>query len=431
MKSNQKLTLLLWQRKSKATANGYAPIYCRMSIDGKEEELATGSKAHLDEWDSATKKAKGFPDSKRTNLRLNQITTDLERHFTLLQLEYDEVTPLMLKNVYNGLPAMQKKGAPKPEIKETPTLLQVADMNINSLEKMVNKNLRSNETLKQWKATRKKIAAFIKEVYRDIHLRIDEIDYSFATKFYNYLTIDRNPILSEASAKKQIKNTKQILSFAETHNYIDKNPIQKFRCGGDDTDVPPLEFHEVKTLWEKNISIQRLAEVRDAFIFQCFTGFAFQDVYGLTGDNIIKVGLKGELWLSKERGKTGVSEIVPIMPIAAEIIDKYANHPCRVNDGLLLPINSNARYNGYLKELAAIAGINRDLNTHLARHTFADMMLNIFEFSLEEVSKMLGHKSIRTTQRYAKVRKHKISKTWSRVRNNVFTKSGKLRQEII
>lgn len=431
MKSNQKLTLLLWQRKSKADANGYAPIYCRMSIEGEEEEFATGRKAHLEEWNSETKTAKGFPDSKKTNLRLNRITTDLERHFTLLQLEFEHVTPLMLKNVYNGMPAMQKKGAPKPEIKETPTLLQVADMKIDSLQKMVNKNLRSNETVKQWKATRKKIETFIKEVYRDINLKINEIDYSFATKFYNYLTIDREPILSDASAKKQIKNTKQILSFAETHDYIDKNPIQKFRCGGDNTDVPPLEFQEVKALWEKKITIARLAQVRDAFIFQCFTGFAFQDVYGLTEENIIKVGINGELWLSKERGKTGVSEIVPIMPITAEIIDRYTNHPCRVNDGLLLPINSNARYNGYLKELATIAGINRDLNTHLARHTFADMMLNIFEFSLEEVSKMLGHKSIRTTQRYAKVRKHKISKTWSRVRSNVFTKSGKLRTEVI
>jgi len=118
------------------------------------------------------------------------------------------------------------------------------------------------------------------------------------------------------------------------------------------------------------------------------------------------------------------------MPIAAEIIDKYANHPCRIIQGRLLPINSNARYNGYLKELAAIAGIKRELNTHLARHTFADIMLNLFEFSLEEVSIMLGHKSIRTTQRYAKVSKHKISRTWSRVRSNVFTKTGKPRQQI-
>ncbi|HTN37730.1 MAG TPA: phage integrase SAM-like domain-containing protein, partial [Arachidicoccus sp.] len=94
-----------------------------------------------------------------------------------------------------------KKSAPKPEIVEIPTLLQVADMNIDSLKKMVNKNLRSNETLKHWRATRKKIETFIKEVYRDINLKINEIDYSFATKFYNYLTIDREPLLSEASAK--------------------------------------------------------------------------------------------------------------------------------------------------------------------------------------------------------------------------------------
>jgi len=108
----------------------------------------------------------------------------------------------MLKNAYSGLPEMQKKGVPKPEIQETPNILQVADMNINSLVKMVNKNLRSNETLKRWKATRKKIETFIREVYRDIHLKIDEIDYTFATKFYNYLTIEREPLLSEASAKK-------------------------------------------------------------------------------------------------------------------------------------------------------------------------------------------------------------------------------------
>ncbi|UAY55983.1 Arm DNA-binding domain-containing protein [Arachidicoccus terrestris] len=106
------MTLLLWQRKSKANANGYAPIYCWISIEG-QEELATGRKAHLEEWDNQTKKAKNFPDSKRTNLRLNQIISDLERHYTLLQLEHEQVTPLMLKNVFNGLPAMHRKGSPK------------------------------------------------------------------------------------------------------------------------------------------------------------------------------------------------------------------------------------------------------------------------------------------------------------------------------
>ncbi|MGZ4017366.1 MAG: tyrosine-type recombinase/integrase [Mucilaginibacter sp.] len=94
--------------------------------------------------------------------------------------------------------------------------------------------------------------------------------------------------------------------------------------------------------------------------------------------------------------------MVPILPIIDELIERYKGHVCRITKGLLVPVNSNASYNGYLKELAVICGINRELNTHLARHTFADIILNIMEFSLEEVSRMLGHKTTSTTQRYTK-----------------------------
>ena len=184
----------------------------------------------------------------------------------------------------------------------------------------------------------------------------------------------------------------------------------------------------MQRIWHKQITIQRLAEVRDAFIFQCFTGFAFQDVFALSTENIVKVGITGERWLIKDRGKTGVSEMVPVLPIIEELIQRYRYHPCRKQKGQLVPINSNARYNGYLKELSVICGINRELNTHLARHTFADMMLNILEFSLEEVSKMLGHKTTQTTQRYAKVKRQKISKTLARVKGIVFTEDGQLKK---
>jgi len=431
MKSNQKLTVLFWHRKSKADASGHAPIICRISIDGNDEEFSIGRKASLKDWDAESKKVTGGLEYKKTNLKIAQISADLERHFTVLQLEHEHITPLMLKNVYHGLPAEHKKGAPKPEAPKCTTLLQMADMQIKEFSIMVDKKLRSNETLKQWRSTRKKIVEFIRFEYGQDDLDISCIDYSFATKFYKYLTVDRKKILQEAAAKKQLKNTKQLLTLAESNNLLGKNPIQKFRCGGDETDVPPLEFYEVNLIWRKDFAIQRLVEVKDVFIFQCFTGFAFQDVYALTEHNIFRVGLNGERWLIKDRGKTGVSEMVPIMPIVEEIIEKYKEHPCRTVQGLLLPVNSNARYNGYLKEIAVIAGINRELNTHLARHTFADIMLNIFGFSLEEVSKMLGHRNIRTTQRYAKVRKNKISHTWSKVRNIGFTEDGQLRQVIV
>jgi site-specific recombinase XerD len=429
MKNHQKLTLLFWHRKSKADAKGYAPVICRISIEGEEpEELAIGRKVHINNWDIENKIAKGGSLEKKTNLKINEVTVDLNREFVMLQAGYEHITPLMVKNVYKGLPPKLSKGVPKPEAKVLPTLLQVSDLHISNFKKMVDKKLRSGETLKQWNATRKKIEEFLVTKFNLRDMELEAMDYSFAVKFYNYLTIDREKVLGEAAAKKQVKNLKEILTFAETSTWISKNPIIKFKCGGDETDIPPLEYFEVEKIWNKKITIQRLAEVRDAFIFQCFSGFAFQDVFALTTENIIRVGISGERWLIKDRGKTGVSETVPILPIVDELIEKYKNHPCRKFNGLLIPVNCNARYNGYLKELAVICGINRELNTHLARHTFADIMLNIMEFSLEEVSKMLGHKTTRTTQRYAKVRRNKISKTLARVKGIVFTDEGKLRK---
>ncbi|MCW3119502.1 MAG: integrase [Chitinophagaceae bacterium] len=427
MKSYQSLTLLFWHRKSKADSMGLAPVICRMSIKGEDsQELSIGRKVHLNNWDIENKIAKGNGEEKKINLKISEVTVDLNRKFYLLQTRYDRITPLMLKNSYNGLHVTLNKGA--PQVRQVSTLMQTVDKHILNFTKMVEKELRSKETLKQWTSTSKRIGEYLVSSLKVKDIDLENIDYSFAVGFYKYLTVDRIKILGESSAKKQIKNLKEILTFAERNNWITRNPILRFKCGGGEKDIPPLEYHEVETIWNKEVPVQRLVEVRDAFIFQCFTGFAFQDVFALTTDNIIRVGLSGERWLIKERGKTGVSETVPILPIIEEIIEKYKEHSCRLTKNSLVPVNNNARYNSYLKELAVVCGINRDLNTHLARHTFADIMLNILGFSLEEVSKMLGHKTIRTTQRYAKVGKNKISKTLERVKGILFTDEGKLRK---
>jgi site-specific recombinase XerD len=429
MKSNQDLSLLFWHRKSKADKKGFAPIICRINIDGEEpEELSIGRKANINCWDVDNKKVIGTnEEARQTNFKILEITVDLHRHFTLLRAQFENVKPIMVKNLYCGLPALNNKFTSIKEFKHIPTLIQVADKHVANFEAMVNKGIRSKETLKQWRATKKKIEEFLTFKFDCLDCNLSDIEFSFATKFYNYLTVERKKILGEAAAKKQIKNLKEILTFAETSTWISKNPIIKFKCGGDETDIPPLEYNEVERIWSKEITVTRIEEVRDAFIFQCFTGFAFQDVYALTTENIIRVGIAGERWLVKDRGKTGVSEMVPILPTIEILLKKYKSHTCR-EKGLLIPVNSNAKYNAYLKELAVICDVNRELNTHLARHTFADLMLNVFGFSLEEVSKMLGHKTLRTTQRYAKVRKNKISKTLARVKGIVFDKNGQLKK---
>jgi hypothetical protein len=142
--------------------------------------------------------------------------------------------------------------------------------------------------------------------------------------------------LSEVTAQKLVKWTRQIVKTGVKRKVIASNPLEGFVCSGGNKEVLPLEIFEVEAIHKKQIDIDRIGEVRDAFIFQCFTGFAYQDMYNLSPENIVKVGRSGEKWLIKDRGKTEVTEMVPILPVVQDLIDKYKNHPyCKVNNRLI------------------------------------------------------------------------------------------------
>lgn len=131
-------------------------------------------------------------------------------------------------------------------------------------------------------------------------------------------------------------------------------------------------------------------------------------MYNLTPDNII-TGIDGEKWIATDRRKTGTPERVPLLPIALEIVEKYRTHHWCRSKNRLLPVNTNPCYNGYLKQIADVCGIKKYLTTHMARHTFATTILLEQDVPIETVSQLLGHRSIRTTQIYAKVSQKKVS----------------------
>ena len=97
------------------------------------------------------------------------------------------------------------------------------------------------------------------------------------------------------------------------------------------------------------------------------------------------------------------------MPISTAIIEKYRNHPQAVNEERVLPILSNQKMNSYLKEIADLCGIHKELTFHIARHTFATTVTLTNGVPIESVSKMLGHKNLHTTQHYAKILDMKVS----------------------
>lgn len=430
--------------KSKLRSDGKGPLIIRVTLNCKTQEISLSENVTPINWLSELKEVSKFEENyKLINKKIRAAEVDLNRIYDKLYLEYERVTPLMIKRVYKGEPPIEptKVECEKAQL----SLLQLFDVYIEKFEKHVKEGKRSEATLRQWRSTKSKVGRFLSYKYSEEKKEIseDEIDLTkitdilfpeispdFGDEMFDYFTAEAPKTIAEATAKKHIKKTKQIIRLAVKKNLIHSNPIADFICGGDTNEVVPLEWEDVETIYKKHFGVQRLDEVSDAFIFQCFTGFAYQDLYNLTSENIILVGSTKERWLCKHRGKTGVYEIVPILPIVEELIEKYKNHPVCIQRGSLLPILSNAHYNGYLKEIGTICGIEREMNTHLARHTFADIMLNL-GMPLEDVSKMLGHKSIRTTQRYARVRKIRIQMNFNKYVRPVIYLTGDLKQEQI
>ena len=206
------------------------------------------------------------------------------------------------------------------------------------------------------------------------------------------------------------------------NGWLNKDPFSNYKAKVKDVERVYLTEEEIQTIINKDFKIERVAMVRDIFVFSCFTGLAYIDVKQLTLDNI-SLGIDGDKWIFKNRQKTDTASKIPLLPMAQEIIDKYTEHPVCKNEKRLLPILTNQKMNAYLKEIADVCGIKKDLTFHIARHTFATTITLSNGVPLETVSKMLGHTSLKTTQHYAKILDKKISEDMMILKSKFTSKS--------
>ena len=207
---------------------------------------------------------------------------------------------------------------------------------------------------------------------------------------------------------KHIERLRKIVNVALRNEWVAKDPFQRYRLNFHRTNRDYLTQDELVAILEKKYSIARLQQVKDLFVFSCYTGLAYTDLINLTSENIAK-GIDGQLWIFSHRQKTDKPIKVPLLAQAVEILNKYENHPKAQAFGRLFPPISNQRINSYLKEVADTCGITKNLTFHIARHTFATTVTLTNGVPIESVSAMLGHSNIRTTQIYAKVVETKLS----------------------
>ncbi|MBS3992220.1 MAG: site-specific integrase, partial [Bacteroidetes bacterium] len=279
----------------------------------------------------------------------------------------------------------------------------------------------AKSTHKRYETSLKHTQDFLLWKFKASDIELEKIDHAFICDYEFYLRSVRK--CGNNSAVKYIKNFKKIVRLCLANGWISLDPFANYKSKVKEVERVYLTQEELQKIMDKKIIGDRLGIVRDLFLFSCFTGLAYIDLKNLTPNHISK-GIDGDLWIFTNRQKTESASKIPLLPIPKGIINKYQDHPQCEIQGKLLPVPSNQKMNAYLKEIADISQINKELTFHIARHTFATTVTLTNGVPIESVSKMLGHKNLRTTQHYAKVLDKKVSEDMNILRQKFQLKTA-------
>ena len=395
-------SILFYLQRNKVTKDGKAPIYLRITVNGKRSQISIKRKISINKWNNEAGTVIGTTlEVKELNRYLNSLE---HRVFKIQQKLLDDnrkITALLIKNIFTGKDENQKM------------LLKIFQDHNNQVEKLVGKDF-APRTLERYKTAKKHVQAFIKLEYKLEDINVKDVNHKFIHGFEYYLKTERN--CSHNTAIKYITNFKKIIRIAYGNDWISKDPFYNWKARLKTIDREFLSKEEIQKLVEKELTIKRLDQVKDIFIFSCFTGLAYADVKKLAKNDIV-ISIDGDRWIKTKRTKTNTRSNIPLLANAEAILEKYSEHPDVVQSQFLLPVLSNQKMNAYLKEIADVCEINKNLTFHLARHTFATTVTLTNGVPIESVSKMLGHKSLKTTQHYAKILDRKVSEDMQALKN--------------
>ena len=411
MNFNQTFSILFWLNKAKMNKQGLIPIWIRITVDGRRAECSTQKQIHLKFWDAESNKVLDkFSEARSINDYLTLVKADILRHYNILLSTKEVVSAEDVKNSYKGVKEIKK------------TFLQLFKQFNQQLTERKEIDDLSEGRHKRFEILLGKCETFVKYKFKRSDIILEELKLNFIVEFEHYLrTVEK---IGHNTSMKYAKDLKQVMKYGAMLEYIPSSPFEHFQCSYRKVKREFLDQDELDLLYKKEFSIKRLEEVRDCYLFSCYTGYAYSDAEALTPEDIA-IGIDGEKWIIRNRIKTDTTENVPLLPIPLEIIEKYRKQDyCKVNNRLL-PMNSNQRYNAYLKEIADLCGIKKTLTTHTARHTFATTVLLLNDVPMETAMELLGHTDIRTTQIYGKIVQKKVSNDMRKLKDKLSIPPGK------
>ena len=406
MRSKDTYRVSFFLKKAKLLKNGEASVSMRISVNGQRVENNIRKSISPTLWDQSKERAKG---TSRTATDLNRFIEEarirIHHIFTDMQQGGELVNPQIIQQRFYGLDKDRK-----PER----TILQTIREHNDEAEALIGRDF-AKTTILRYKSMMRYLSEMISEKYLVDDLPLSEFNGEVVRSYEVFLKTKKD--LSQNTLIRYMKALKKITNRCIANDWMQKDPFAGIKFREEPTEPDFLTLEELNRIYHCNPGMKRLEVVRDMFLMSAFTGLAFSDVSQLTAEHIVRDNA-GNLWIRKQRQKTHQTSNIPLLDVPKSIIEKYACDKKANRRGTLLPVPCNQVMNRYLKEIADICKIDKHLTTHVARHTYATVCLSQ-GVSIENVSKMLGHASIKMTQHYARVLDSSIMRDMDNIRQTL------------
>ena len=408
----ESMKVLFFIRKSRLKKNGEAPIFLRVTVSGRQDEIRIQRSVPIKLWNNT----KGYSKGKdRTSVELNSYIESLT--IRLYQIHKELVCREALITPKHLLVKLFSKD-------ERRTVLGTMKKYMEDWTALIGKEYQKS-TLSRYGNCYDSLKTVINEFYKKEDISFNELNGEFIDAFEMHLRIVRK--LSQNTLTKYMSCFRKIIGIAKDNGWLTFDPLagkRKRLFRKEETCPTFLTLEELQRIISKDFSTTRLEQVKDFFLFCCLTGMSYIDVSTLLPAHLCRDN-KGQLWIHKSRVKiTAAKETctsnVPLLTPAVAVLDKYKGWNPDNPDGPCLPVPSNQKMNEYLKEIATLCRINKRLTVHVARHTFGTTVTLANNVALQNVSKMLGHSSTRMTQHYARALDHNIMEDMQGVAKLIF-----------
>lgn len=406
MRSKTNFRVSFFLKKAKLLKNGETSVAMRITVDGQRVENNIRKSILPNLWDQSKERAKGTSaaavDLNRfiedARIRVHQIVTELQQTGA-------EINPLIVQQRFYGVGQVRKQER---------IILQVIQEHNDEAKQLIGKDF-VEITWRRYETMKRYLGELIKQKYGVDDLPLSDFTGEVIRAYEVYLKTHKD--LCQNTLIRYMKALKKITNRCLANDWIQKDPFAGIKFREEPTEPEFLTLEEVDRIYNCNPGSKRLEVIKDMFLMSAFTGLAFTDVSQLTEDHIVTDN-DGNKWIRKPRQKTKQMSNIPLLDVPLAIIEKYQGDKKAAKKGVLLPIPCNQVMNRYLKEIATICKINKHLTMHTARHTYATLCLSQ-GVSLKNVSKMLGHASVKMTERYARVLDSSIMRDMNSIRDTL------------